>query len=112
MKVVFVSGPYRSNTEWGLVENIRRAEAVAVELWRKGFAVICPHKNTAHFGGLADVSVWLAGDLAMLERCDAVYAMQGWKDSVGATGEVEHATLRGIPIFDSMEDISIWASQV
>lgn len=60
MRVAYVIGPYRAGTVRGIVENIRRAEEVALALWRLGFAVICPHKNTALFDGAAPDSVWAA----------------------------------------------------
>lgn len=87
MKVIYVAGSYRSNTEWGLVENIRKAEDAAIRLWQEGYAVICPHKNTAHFGGLAPDNIWLEGDLEILKRCDAIYMVPGWSSSKGASAE-------------------------
>lgn len=47
-KVIFVSGAYRSETEWGVEENIRKAEEAALRLWKLGWIVICPHKNSSH----------------------------------------------------------------
>ena len=59
MKVAFISGPYRGKTESDVVANIRHAEKYALKYWQLGYAVICPHKNTALFGGLAPDEVWL-----------------------------------------------------
>ncbi len=42
MKIAYTAGSYRASTEYGLVQNIRKAEAVAIELWKMGYAVICP----------------------------------------------------------------------
>lgn len=98
MKVVYVAGPYRAETEWGLIENIRNAENAAIELWKQGWAVICPHKNTAHFGGLCDDGVWLEGDLEILRRCDAIYLAKGWHKSQGALKELELARELGLQI--------------
>ena len=68
MKVVYVAGPYRSTCEWQLEEFLRHAEDVSLKLWKEGWAVICPHKNTAHFGGALGIldSTWLQGDLEIL----------------------------------------------
>ena len=87
MKVIFISGKYRAGSEWGLVENIRKAEAAAIELWKQGWVVLCPHKNTAHFGGLCPDRVWLEGDIELLKRCDAVFMLDNWHDSEGAMEE-------------------------
>lgn len=91
MKVVYIAGAYRDGTEWGLEQNIRHAEAVAIKLWQKGFAVICPHKNTSHFGGLCSDDTWLRGDLEILSRCDIVMMLKGYEKSKGAVAELKYA---------------------
>jgi hypothetical protein len=57
MKLVYVAGPYRGKGEWEVVQNIRRAETLALAVWKLGAACICPHKNTALFGGAAEDSL-------------------------------------------------------
>jgi Domain of unknown function (DUF4406) len=109
-KVVYIAGPYRAPTEWGVYQNIRKAEEAAIELWHMGAAVICPHKNTAFFGGAAHDDVWLEGDRAILRRCDAVYCIEGWENSTGAKCEIELATQLGIPIFYTKEEFQEWLS--
>lgn len=100
MKVAYTAGPYRSPVgAYGVARNIRAAEEVAVELWRMGYAVICPHKNTAFFDGAADDSVWLEGDLELLSRSDLVVMVPGWESSAGATEEHGVAGLHDIPIY-------------
>lgn len=104
MKLIYVAGPYRGKTEWDVVQNIYAAEAVALSLWAAGWAVICPHKNTAHFGGFLPDEVWLQGDLEILHRCDAVYAMANCERSEGARREVIEAMRIGIPVFHDLEE--------
>lgn len=98
MKLVFVSGPYRSTTILGRYQNIVRAREASIELWQAGYAVICPHLNTANFDGLAPDKVWLDGDIEMLRRCDAIYMLRDWDDSVGARAEHEMALKLGLEI--------------
>lgn len=98
MKLIYVAGPYRSDTEWGLEENIQHAERAARQLWKDGWAVICPHKNTAHFGGVGDDSLWLDGDIVMLKRCDAIYMLNTWRTSKGAIAEREVAIECGLEV--------------
>ncbi len=98
MKVIYVAGAYRNKTEWGLVENIRHAEAAAIKLWQEGWAVICPHKNTAHFGGLCPDDTWLKGDIEMLKRCDAIYMLKGYEGSEGAMIELATAAIKNLEI--------------
>jgi hypothetical protein len=111
MKLVYVAGPYRANGEWFIYENIRRAEAVALEVWKMGAACICPHKNTAFFNGACPDQVWLDGDLEMVRRCDAILCVPGWERSVGSLGEVALAKEIGIPVFQSVEELKSWIKE-
>lgn len=100
MKVAYVAGKYRdSRGPYYIRENIRAAEAVAVELWRMGFAVICPHKNTEFFDGAAPDEVWLKGDLELIRRCDLVVMVPGWEDSQGSRAEYALAAKLRLPVF-------------
>jgi hypothetical protein len=108
MKVVYVAGPYRASTEYEVLLNIQAAERLALLVWQSGAACICPHKNTAFFGGAADDNVWLMGDLEIIRRCDAVVCTSNWQSSVGAVGEVALARSLGIPVFDCIEDLKAW----
>ena len=98
MKVIFVSGPYRADTKAGISQNIKNAREAAKELWRQGWAVICPHLNTAHFDGVCPDDVWLRGDLEILSRCDAIYMLRNWRDSSGAVAEHDAAVDWGLEI--------------
>ena len=106
--VGYVAGPYRSETECGVARNIAVAEEAAKALWQAGAAVICPHKNTAWFGGLVPDQSFLAGDIEILRRCDFVFTCGDWQASVGATGEVAVAQELGIPLFHSLVEALAW----
>jgi hypothetical protein len=108
MKVVYIAGPYRAGSEYQVLLNIRRAEELALRVWRSGAACICPHKNTAFFGGAAEDDVWLKGDLEIIRRCDALVCTEGWRNSRGAVGEVELARALGIPVFESFQEYEQW----
>lgn len=104
MKLAYVAGPYRSKTgagdHFGTWQNILAAEKVAYELWEMGFAVICPHKNSAWFDGVIPGKQFYEGDMEMLARCDLVVMVGGWENSVGATAERKEAVELGIPVFE------------
>lgn len=100
MKLIYVAGPYTAPTHYQVTQNIRAAEEVAVELWRRGFAVICPHKNTAMLdGAVEDGEKWLQGGLEMLRRCDAVVVVEGWEGSEGTKREIEEARALGMRVY-------------
>ena len=102
--VLYVAGPYRGGNAWDTRENIRRAERVAMECWRAGFAVICPHTNAANGEGWLPDHVWMEGDLTRMRRCDAVVVVPDWERSEGTRAEIEMARKEGIPVFFSLAD--------
>lgn len=108
MKVVYIAGPYRAKNEWNVVCNIRNAEHLALAVWRAGAVALCPHKNTALFGGAANDSVWLKGDLELLRRCDAVVLTDDWRDSSGTIDEVLFAIQHNIPVFTLFINLVYW----
>jgi hypothetical protein len=87
MQIIFISGPYRASTRDGISRNIATARRHAEQLWKEGYAVLCPHLNSAHMYGVVDDQVFLDGDLAMLRRCDVVYMLPKWRESEGAKNE-------------------------
>lgn len=105
MKIVYIAGPFRAANQWLQELNIRNAEHSALEVWNLGFAAICPHLNTAHFQGAAPDGTWLAGDIAILKRCDALLMTADWRKSAGAIAEHEIATQAGIPTYESIRDL-------
>ena len=112
MKIVFLAGPYRADTEYGVEANIQEARRFSVQIWASGAMCFCPHMNTAHFGGALPDEVWLDGDKEMLRRCDAVFAMPRHYRSVGAKGEIDLATELGIPIVYDMDQLRAWIKKV
>ena len=101
MKVIYIAGPYRDNRgEWHVIANIRAAEMEALQVWQRGGVALCPHKNTAGFGGApgcSDDSIWLRGDLELLARCDAVWFIRYWEESIGAMNEHKFAEALNLP---------------
>lgn len=98
-KLVYIAGPYRAPTLWGVKRNIRAAMDAAVLVWRAGLWALCPHANTARMEGVTTDESFLAGTLEMMRRCDAVLLVPGWRNSAGARAEVEEAGRLQIPVF-------------
>jgi nucleoside 2-deoxyribosyltransferase len=105
MLVVYVAGPFRGANSWEMEQNIRRAEELALEVWRAGFACISPHLNTRCFQGVLPDQVWLDGDLAILKKCDVLLMTPDWKRSAGATAEHEYALQLGMPVYHSLQEL-------
>lgn len=108
MKIVYVAGPFRGKNAWVVENNIRRAEALALEVWKLGAACICPHTNTRFFDGAAPDNVFLDGDLAIVLKCSAVLMTPDWGYSRGATAEHDYAKLWRIPIFYELAELAKW----
>ena len=112
MKVVYIAGPYRGANAWVIEQNIRRAESLALAVWRSGAAALCPHTNTRFFQGAADDAVWLNGDLELLRRCDAVLLVEGWERSSGAQHERILAQELDLPVFDDLLYLQQWLAHL
>lgn len=106
MKIAYIAGPFRATNAWEIEQNIRRAEALSLEVWNvPGWCAICPHANTRFFQGAAPDKVWLDGDIEILRRCDAMILVPGWEKSSGTRAEVEVAIAFDIPVYDSVRTL-------
>ena len=95
--LIYVAGKYTGNVD----KNIADARKVAIALWEKGHAVICPHLNSANMEDdcKATWQDYLDGDLNIISRCDALVMVYNWRDSKGAMLEHDYATSLNIPIY-------------
>lgn len=98
-KVVYVAGPYSAPTAWQREENIRRAEAVALELWGRGIPALCVHTIARYFHGAVPEQAAIDIDNALLDRCDAIQLVEGWPASPGTRAEIDRARAAGKPVF-------------
>ena len=96
--VVYIAGPFRAKTQWGIMQNVRNAEDASLRLWKQGYAVICPHTMTQHFQNECPDDIWLKGCIELLKRCDAIYLVHGWRDSEGSIEELKIAKELGLTI--------------
>lgn len=99
MRIAYLAGPYRAASPFEIGQNIGRARAVAVWLWRNGYVALCPHLNSAFMDGAAEDRVFLDGDIAMMRRCDLVVLVPGWERSRGTLDEIAVAEAAGIPVY-------------
>lgn len=111
MRVLYISGPYRAPSLRGVINNIRRAEAIAIILWEMGYAVICPHLNTQLFPGGAgenetqdkEFPDYLGGDCEIIKRLipqyDGIVMISGWSYSEGSRAEFQEAQNRDLFVY-------------
>lgn len=111
MKVVYLAGPFRASTAWGVEQNIRSAEERALRVAEMGASPLCPHTNTRFFDGTLNGEFWLAATLELMRRCDAVLVCPGWQNSAGTRGEIEEAARLGIPVFYAEHVLRDWLKQ-
>ena len=115
MKLVYIAGKYTGKSFSEVDDNIKKAEAKAIELIAKkglkGYYPVVPHLNTAHFEiyepallGI-DYTYWIKGTAEMLLKCDCILMMKNWEESSGARGEHKIAQDNDIPIYYSVEEI-------
>jgi hypothetical protein len=102
MIVVYIAGPFRARSAWGIAENVRAAERLGLEVARIGMMPLIPHSNTAHFHGELPDRFFLDGTLELMRRCDAVLVLPAWEMSSGARDEVDEAERIGIPVFSDL----------
>ena len=119
MKAVYISGPYSSPTDHGRQRNLNAAWELATEVWAiQGLYAVCPHLNTMHMDGVfsedrtEDYHNFLAADVDLLRRCDAVLMMEGWERSTGANLELKSANILGIPVFFRVGDLRDLAAEI
>ena len=84
--IVYIAGKYLGKTPEETELNIIRARGAMLRLSREGWFVYCPHSHSSGFEVYEDIKneFWYNHGIEMLSRCDAIYMLNGWEDSVGA----------------------------
>jgi hypothetical protein len=108
MKLIYVAGPYRAPTGWGIEQNIQAARQLGAQVVAAGAYPVIPHANTSHFDGLAPDEFWLAATLELMRRCDAVIFTRFWKESSGARAEYAEAERLGLHCFYKFDQLRDW----
>lgn len=71
--------------------NIIQAREAAKILWKRGYAVICPHSNSGLMDDTVPYETFMQGDFRLIEKSDIVFFLPGWLNSEGAKREYRHA---------------------
>lgn len=106
-KVAYVIGALRGGTSKIRKSNKDRAKHIAVELWKLGFAVICPHTNGGYLSGQVNEDVLMEGHLELLSRSDIVVVVSGRRtaESKGSKKEIQLCNKLGITIYEDIKDL-------
>ena len=115
MRLIYVAGKY-TGKDWDQVQShIDKAENASVQLFAKGWNVVTPHKNNAHYEvyedrfKTLDYRFWIKATLDLLSRCDAIFVLDNWYSSQGTIGEIKFALEHNIPIYfedDGIPDLN------
>ena len=94
-KIVYLSGPMRGYPN----ENRPAFNALARILRSLGFVVINPCETA---GGESHLSAqwFMAVDIHLLQQANAIFLMEGWRESRGAKTEAVVASAVGIPLLE------------
>lgn len=110
IRLVYVAGPYTGANRAAVEANIANAVKLGLDVARLGACPVIPHSNTSHpqFEEIQDYEFWIKATLVLMLKCDAVVTTEDWERSQGARGEVRAARGRGIPVFNTLEELRIW----
>jgi hypothetical protein len=100
--VIYIAGPFRASTPWGVHCNVANAEIAALEIAKRGHVPMVPHCMYRNFDKALPDEFWLAATITLLERCDAILMLPGWERSQGAIAEHQRATDCGMRVFYEM----------
>lgn len=89
---------YISGKITGTIDYIQRFESAEKAL-SKYYTVINPAKVNAQLPKETAWEEYMKMSMCMLEMCNAIYMLKGWKDSKGARLEYEFAKLKNYKIF-------------
>lgn len=93
MKKVYISGQITGTDDY--MERFAKAEK---ELTEKGYSAINPAKVNAQLPEDTTYEEYMKMCFCMLDMCDSIYMMQGWKKSYGANREYGYALAKGMII--------------
>lgn len=103
--VVYLAGPYSKPDP---VQNMHDAIKLADRLLDVCVPMVPHLTGTWHLVSPKPYEQWLALDLALMARCDAVFRFGG--ESAGADGEAREAVRIGLPVFFYEEGLRAWIS--
>jgi hypothetical protein len=108
VKIVYVAGRFRAANDFEVEANIRRAEALGLEVAKLGASPVIPHANTRSLHNHIGEAFMLEATLELMRRCDALVLVEGWQDSQGTRDEMCEAHFLGLPVFYTLFGLKNW----
>lgn len=104
--VIYLAGPYRGKTGWEVEANIHSAKHFGYLILRMGACAITPHTmfSGCNNGNLLPYLV-LAVERSLVLKCDAIFMLPGWTDSLGSIQERYLAKQNNIPILYELSEV-------
>lgn len=111
MKVIYITGPFGGGSAWRVEQNIRRAEALALQVWLMGAVAMCPHSMNRFFQAECSDEVWHEGTMELMKRCDAVLVVPNWEKSEGTRKKIFAAQSLDMPVFYHLVELGAWLGE-
>ncbi len=93
---VYLSGPITAKHGYSVEENTAAAVKVYLDLMTRGIWSFCPHLSAAFPSAFnVDYEIWMAYDLAVIDRCTHILMLPRWETSAGAVRERDYAIQQG-----------------
>ena len=99
---VYISGPITGTGDY-----IERFETIERELKEAGYDVINPEKVCARLPIGFSHDDYMHVCFAMLDLCDAIFMLDGWEQSDGATREAAYASAMNIRMLTREELLKV-----
>lgn len=89
--MIYIAGPYRAPSAWGVENNIRIAEYAGKVLAEHGQFFICPHTMCRFYNGTVTEQFWCDFTLELLKLCDEIVLVGDWEKSKQTQVEYNYA---------------------
>ncbi len=90
---VYISGPITKDKDF-----LNKFKAAEERLKAEGHEVINPAKVGVMLPKSFEHKDYMDIDFALLQKCDAIYLLKGWRASIGSVSEVSYARQREMKI--------------
>ena len=95
---IYISGKITGTDDY--IERFKVAESRLIE---QGYETVNPAQMLSLLPTSTTHKEYMVVSYALMDICDAIYMMNGWRDSKGAVMEYDYATEKGLIIMEGEE---------